>query len=230
MKTGVVIPAAGKGKRMEAGMNKLFIPIRKKPILIHTLETFVAHERVDQVVIVVNPGELKQVQQLLHDYRIQNVQCVIGGEERQHSVHCGLHALQDVDVAMVHDGARPFIHPTDIHRLHQAMETEEAALLAVPVKDTIKVADEHAIIDHTPERESLWAAQTPQAFRLPVLLEAYASAERDGFIGTDDASLVERRGKKIKLVHGSYDNIKVTTPDDLFMSEIILERRRESGN
>lgn len=228
MKTGVVIPAAGQGRRMQAGKNKLFLTIGKTPVLIHTVRVFATHPDIDRIVVVVNENELSHVKKLLRRYGLDTVVCVPGGEERQESVYCGVQALQDVDHVLVHDGARPFVRRREIDALLRTLQEEQAALLAVPVKDTIKVVEQSGRVRETPPRESLWAAQTPQAFRMSVLKDAFEKAMADGFRGTDDASLVERLGIKVTIVQGSYENLKLTTPDDLIIANMMMERRRET--
>lgn len=151
-----------------------------------------------------------------------------GGDERQHSVYKGLKAVKQEKIVLVHDGARPFIKHEQIDELIAEAEQTGAAILAVPVKDTIKRVQDLQVSE-TIERSSLWAVQTPQAFRLSLLMKAHAEAERKGFLGTDDASLVEQmEGGSVRVVEGSYTNIKLTTPDDLTSAEAIMES--ESGN
>ncbi|GAB7387322.1 2-C-methyl-D-erythritol 4-phosphate cytidylyltransferase [Bacillaceae bacterium] len=229
MKVGVVIAAAGQGKRMGAGKNKLFLPLAGRPVFVHTVELFVSCSLFREIVIVVSEGDVEEVRRMLRTHGLEKVTLAVGGNERQHSVYAGLNALREADVVLVHDGARPFVRVRDIERLLAALATSEAAILAVPVKDTIKVVSGDRFVEETPARESLWAVQTPQAFRLSVLLEAHRRARREGFLGTDDASLVERLGVRVKVIEGDYENIKLTTPDDLSLAEAILKRRGERG-
>ncbi|MED3601878.1 2-C-methyl-D-erythritol 4-phosphate cytidylyltransferase [Bacillus subtilis] len=229
MSYDVVIPAAGQGKRMKAGRNKLFIELKGDPVIIHTLRVFESHRQCDKIILVINEQEREHFQHLLSDYPFQtSIELVAGGEERQHSVYKGLKAVKQEKIVLVHDGARPFIKHEQIDELIAEAEQTGAAILAVPVKDTIKRVQDLQVSE-TIERSSLWAVQTPQAFRLSLLMKAHAEAERKGFLGTDDASLVEQmEGGSVRVVEGSYTNIKLTTPDDLTSAEAIMES--ESGN
>ncbi|WP_339060654.1 2-C-methyl-D-erythritol 4-phosphate cytidylyltransferase [Tepidibacillus marianensis] len=222
MKCGIVIPAAGRGKRMGKNMNKQFIPLDGKPILIHTLEKFTGIPWIDEIVVVSHANEIALVQQLLDQYQISKIKAIVpGGDERQDSIYNGLSYLS-TNYVMVHDGARPFIRQKHLEQLWQTVQTKEAAVLGVPVKDTIKIVDQKRLIQDTPDRKSLWAVQTPQAFRLSTLIHAYDMAKTDHFLGTDDASLVERLGIQVTIVEGDYHNIKITTPEDLIFAESIL--------
>ncbi|UQZ60605.1 2-C-methyl-D-erythritol 4-phosphate cytidylyltransferase [Bacillus subtilis] len=229
MSYDVVIPAAGQGKRMKAGRNKLFIELKGDPVIIHTLRVFDSHRQCDKIILVINVQEREHFQQLLSDYPFQtSIELVAGGDERQHSVYKGLKAVKQEKIVLVHDGARPFIKHEQIDELIAEAEQTGAAILAVPVKDTIKRVQDLQVSE-TIERSSLWAVQTPQAFRLSLLMKAHAEAEHKGFLGTDDASLVEQmEGGSVRVVEGSYTNIKLTTPDDLTSAEAIMES--ESGN
>ncbi|RJS55208.1 2-C-methyl-D-erythritol 4-phosphate cytidylyltransferase [Bacillus subtilis] len=229
MSYDVVIPAAGQGKRMKAGRNKLFIELKGDPVIIHTLRVFDSHRPCEKIILVINEREREHFQQLLSDYPLHTaIELVAGGDERQHSVYKGLKAVKQEKIVLVHDGARPFIKHEQIDELIAEAEQAGAAILAVPVKDTIKRVN-HLQVSETIERSSLWAVQTPQAFRLSLLMKAHAEAEHKGFLGTDDASLVEQmEGGSVRVVEGSYTNIKLTTPDDLTSAEAIMES--ESGN
>jgi 2-C-methyl-D-erythritol 4-phosphate cytidylyltransferase len=223
-KLGIIIVAAGKGTRMGTAESKQYLPIGGKPILVHTLELFERMEEVSDIVLVVSAGEEGRCRTYIDTYGLCKVtRLVTGGSERQSSVHRGLDALEaDVEWVMVHDAVRPFVRPADVRAcLAKAKETN-AAVLAVPVKDTIKLVNSVGEILSTPDRRSLWAMQTPQAFRASNLLRAYEQAEREGFLGTDDASLAERAGMTVHIVEGSYDNFKITTREDLRMAEYML--------
>lgn len=222
----VIIPAAGQGKRMGAGKNKLLLELDGVPILIHTLKVFEADESCSGVILAINEEDEKEFDSLLSEYGITKVIGIVpGGSERQYSIYNGIKALRENGIVLVHDGARPFIEEGQIHSLVTAAEQHGASILAVPVKDTVKKVKDHKVIE-TVERSSLWAVQTPQAFRMPLLLKAYELAEEEGFLGTDDASLVERMGHDVMIVEGNYDNIKLTTPEDLFFAETIIRKRR----
>ena len=228
MKCGIVIPAAGKGKRMGANINKQFIRLEDKPILIHTLEKFSSQSWIDEIIVVSHPDEVSIVEQLVNQYHIKRVKAVVkGGAERQDSIYNGLIQLT-TEFVMVHDGARPFLKRSHLENLWQVVRNEGAAVLGVPVKDTIKMIDQ-GIIQSTPDRKSLWAIQTPQAFRLSILRRAYEKAVEDQFLGTDDSSLVERLGINVPVVEGDYHNIKITTPEDLILAESILKHWSDKG-
>jgi 2-C-methyl-D-erythritol 4-phosphate cytidylyltransferase len=220
----VVIPAAGQGKRMKAGMNKQFIELHHQPVIVHTLKVFEQDDWCKGIILVINEAERKQFSKLLERFAIKKViSMVSGGAERQHSVYNGLKAVKDSEIVLIHDGARPFITIEKIHQLVQVAEENGAAVVAVPVKDTIKRVSD-GCVDETVERSSLWAVQTPQAFRVSLVLEAHERAAQEGYVGTDDASLVERIGKKVQVIEGDYRNIKLTTPDDLLFAQAILSK------
>ncbi|HHY71827.1 MAG TPA: 2-C-methyl-D-erythritol 4-phosphate cytidylyltransferase [Bacillus bacterium] len=224
----VVIPAAGQGKRMNAGMNKQFIKLNNIPVIIHTLNVFDKDENCQGIILAVNEYEVNIFIELIREHHIKKViKIVNGGKERQHSVYNGLKALRDQvenTIVLIHDGARPFIKKTTIHKLVRCAARYDGAVVAVPVKDTIK-AVQNNIVQKTVERSSLWSVQTPQAFRLSVILAAHQDAENHHFLGTDDSSLVERLGKNVHIVIGDYENIKLTTQEDLLYGEAILANR-----
>ena len=223
----VIIPAAGQGKRMKAGKNKQFIELNEIPIIIHTLRVFEKHAHCTGIILVTNEAEKSDFQYLIEKFQIQKVhQLVSGGKERQDSVYNGLKAVNDEKLVLVHDGARPFVtHQSIDHLVTKATETG-ASILAVPVKDTIKKVED-GIVAETVERATLWSVQTPQAFQLNMILEAHAHARNEGYLGTDDASLLERTGQPVSIVAGDYTNIKITTPEDLYIAEAILKRNGE---
>mgnify|MGYP001299844092 CR=1 FL=1 len=221
----VVIPAAGQGKRMKAKKNKLLMELRGLPVIIHTLKVFESDPWCEGIILVAKQQEKDIFLTLVKQYGITKVQSITtGGRERQHSVQKGLKMLKNCNVVLVHDGARPFITIKVIHKLVDQLTEFPAAIAAVPVKDTIKKGT-GGLVTETIDRSSLWSVQTPQAFRVPVLLKAHDAAERDSFLGTDDSSLVERLGFPVQIVEGDYDNIKLTTPEDLLFAEAILNKR-----
>ncbi|HJV16123.1 MAG TPA: 2-C-methyl-D-erythritol 4-phosphate cytidylyltransferase [Bacillales bacterium] len=221
----VIIPAAGQGKRMGVGKNKLLIDLNGIPMIIHTLRVFESDDECEGVVLATHPQDVVEFNTLLKKYKITKVKNIVsGGEERQHSIYNGLKTVNGNGVILVHDAARPFVKKEHIHCLMETAEKYGAAILGVPAKDTMKKVSDGMVLE-TVERSSLWAVQTPQAFRMSILLEANEAAERDKFVGTDDASLVERLSIPIKMVEGDYDNIKLTTKEDLFFAEAILKKR-----
>ncbi|MED3561262.1 2-C-methyl-D-erythritol 4-phosphate cytidylyltransferase [Bacillus xiapuensis] len=224
----VILPAAGQGKRMGAGKNKLLIELNGIPVLIHTLRVFEEDEQCDGLILAIHPQDEAEFHSLLKKYHITKVKSLVpGGKERQHSIHHALKTVKDGGIILVHDAARPFIQKEHINRLNETAEKTGAAIIGVPVKDTMKTVRNQMVLG-TIERSGLWAVQTPQAFRVSVLLEAYEKAERENYLGTDDASLVERIPHPVTMVEGDYDNIKLTTPEDLFFAEAILKKRKGS--
>ncbi|MFB6469141.1 2-C-methyl-D-erythritol 4-phosphate cytidylyltransferase [Cytobacillus sp. Hz8] len=222
----VIIPAAGQGKRMGAGKNKLFLEINNIPVFILTLSVFEKDEQCHGIFLAIHPDDRRQFEFLIQKYHITKVRALVeGGKERQDSVYAALKQVKDDGIVLVHDAARPFIDLPLIHKLTKVTEMTDAAVIAVPVKDTIKKVLNNRVIE-TIERSSLWAIQTPQAFRLSLLLRAHLKAEQEGMIGTDDASLVEHLPHPVAIVEGNYDNIKLTTPEDLFFAEAILKKRQ----
>ncbi|UOY91454.1 2-C-methyl-D-erythritol 4-phosphate cytidylyltransferase [Ectobacillus sp. JY-23] len=225
MKYTLVIPAAGKGKRMGAGVNKLFVPIQSVPVIIHTLRAFEHDSNCAEIILAISQDEYKIFSDLLakHDIK-KDVVFVNGGRERQDSVYNGICHAQ-YEYILVHDGARPFVTEDVTRRVLDAAVEDGASVCAVPVKDTIKrIVD--GMVAETVERASLWAVQTPQGFHLPLLKKAHQIAREAGYNGTDDASLVEYIKHKVTVVEGSYYNIKVTTPDDLVVAEAFLRTNR----
>lgn len=224
---GIVIVSAGKGSRMGTLESKQYLLLQDKPIIIHTLEVFSRMPLVKEIVLVTGQEDVERAQEWVQQYHLDKVCKVIaGGSERQHSVNKGLLELQ-TEWVMVHDGVRPFVDPVDIQECYEVALRTGATVLAVPVKDTIKIVDESGIIVETPDRQSLWAIQTPQTFRVSDLLRSHQEAQESGFLGTDDSILVERIGIPVTVVKGSYSNIKITTPDDLEYAAFIEIRKGE---
>jgi 2-C-methyl-D-erythritol 4-phosphate cytidylyltransferase len=219
------LPAAGSGKRMGAGQNKLFLPLAGKPIVVHTLLVFEQDENCTGIWLAVKDEERSYIQSLLERYGITKVKGLpTGGSERQHSVHSCIKEMNAVDVVLVHDAARPFITAPIISELTKVANEKGAAIAGVRAKDTMKIVH-NGIIKETVDRDSLWMIQTPQAFRFNLLFEAEDVAEKVGFLGTDEAMLVERLGHDIHIVESSYENVKMTTQEDLIFGEAILNRR-----
>jgi len=220
---GAVIVAAGESKRMD-GEDKLFSPLGGEPLLARVIDAFDSCSAIEQIVVVLREEKLAEVRKMIlgHDWS-KTIDTCIGGERRQDSVKAGLDSLDKCEWVIIHDGARPLITP-DLIDLGLATARETGvAVAAVPVTDTIKVAGGDKIVQYTPARESLWAVQTPQVFRFGIIKEAYRRLKEDV---TDDASLVEKLGHQVKLYRGSYDNIKVTTPEDLALAEVLWRKRQ----
>lgn len=224
-KISALIPAAGQGKRMESSVKKPYLMLADKPILSHTIDRFEQNSVIDEIFVIVDESDFILCRDnALEPFRFRKVQELVpGGETRQVSVFNGLRALSDdVDFVIVHDGVRPFINDTIIFECLEATAEWGAAVSAVPVKETIKVANEEAFIVDTPKRDRLWRVQTPQVFRKSLLVEAHKKASHDGIDAPDDAALVEKLGFPVKLVMGSYKNMKLTTPEDLRVAETLL--------
>ncbi len=221
----VVLPAAGSGKRMKADKNKLLLELSGKPIFLYTLEVFQRDPNCDGIWLAVKEQERELIESYVKRYDMTKVQgYATGGMERQDSVRACLEAIPPCGVVLVHDAARPFIDREVIARLVEAAKVSGAAIAGVPVKDTIKKVD-NGIISETVDRNQLWMIQTPQAFRYPLILKAAQAARNDGFMGTDEAMLVERLNYPVAIVESTYENIKMTTPDDLIYGKAILESR-----
>jgi len=230
MKVIALVPAAGMGKRMGADINKQYLLLAGKPIVARTVQVLEDASFIDDIYIIVPEAEIPYCREhVMERYSFAKVRrLVAGGIERQHSVRNGLRALDGAgedDVVLIHDGVRPFVSHSILKKSVETACKYDGALVAVPVKDTIKtVRDE--IVRETPPRDTLWLAQTPQTFRYSVIIAAHEIAEAEGYLGTDDASLVERMGKEVHIVMGNYRNIKITTPEDLVLAEAFL---RESA-
>jgi 2-C-methyl-D-erythritol 4-phosphate cytidylyltransferase len=218
-KVGVVIVAAGTSQRM-AGINKLFAPLRGKPLLAWSVDTCQEYSLVQEIVLVLNDKDLARGRKLKKERGWSKVTLCPGGARRQDSVRRGLRQIKDCDWAMIHDGARPFLTLDLIEDGLQIVGKTGAAVAAVPVKDTIKLADSEKLIKDTLQRDRLWAAQTPQIFSFDVITRAYENLSTEV---TDDATAVERLGYKVQLYMGDYKNIKVTTAEDLTLAKIIAE-------
>lgn len=233
---GAIIVAAGKGSRMGLGYNKVLTPISGKPVIQWTLEAFVGSGQVDVIVLVISPEDEEIMTRICDAVRkadssakMPEILSVFGGADRQDSVYKGLNALpEEVEVVLIHDGARPFVDNLIIERSIQNAREKGSACAGMPVKDTIKVVNEDQVIMDTPNRSTLWSAQTPQAFRREIVMDAYQRANETGLRGTDDAGLVEAAGYKVTMFEGSYSNIKLTSSEDLLLAERILrELNRE---
>ena len=220
-KVGAVIVAAGESKRMD-GMDKIFALLGGEPLLMRATHAFQECPAVSQIVVAVSGEKQEKCQHLTAGEEWSKVSDIcLGGKRRQDSVAAGLKLLDKCDWVIIHDGARPFVTVELINRGLEAAEETGAAIAAIPVTDTIKLAGDDKIVMGTPPRYNLWAVQTPQVFRFDIITEAYRQAENDV---TDDASLVEKLGYKVKIYTGSHDNIKVTTPDDLALAEVLWKK------
>lgn len=232
-KIAAICLAAGQGKRMESKVQKQYLLIEDKPVLYYALKAF-QDSPVEEVVLVVGAGEEEYCKKEIVDkYEFTKVKAIVaGGKERYHSVFHGLQAIKDADYVLIHDGARPFLTQEIIERCIDGAKEYKACVAGMPVKDTIKLADGDQNIESTPERSRVWMIQTPQAFEYPLIKEAYSiliGQENQGIKTsipvTDDAMVVEYfLNKKVHLVYGSYENIKITTPEDMRIAEVFVRK------
>lgn len=233
-KVGAVVLAGGQGKRMHSPVQKQYMLLAGKPLLVYALEAF-ERSGVEEIVLVTGTGEQDYVrQEILKPFGITRVSRIVsGGKERYHSVCAGLHALADCAYVLIHDGARPLVTGEVIARAADGARRYGACVTGMPVKDTIKVADEHACAVGTPDRSRLWQIQTPQAFSYELICSAYERLMKDETLQagiTDDAMVIETcTDRRVKLIEGSYENLKVTTPEDLVLAEALLAARQKKG-
>lgn len=221
-----IVLAAGSGKRMNSKVHKQYLIIQDRPVLYYSLKAF-EDSAVDEIVLVVGKGEEKFCRKEIVDkYGISKVKAIVeGGKERYHSVFEGLKQTSDADYVLIHDGARPFVNQDIIRRCMQEVQKYQACVVGMPVKDTIKIADEEGYAKQTPDRKNVWMIQTPQTFSYALIYEAYEEMlKTEDTAITDDAMVLERiKGEKSKLIEGSYRNIKITTPEDLLIANVYLQ-------
>mgnify|MGYP002765227008 FL=1 len=221
-----IVLAAGSGKRMNSKVHKQYLIIQDRPVLYYSLKEF-EDSAVDEIVLVVGKGEEEFCRREIVDkYGISKVKAIVeGGKERYHSVFEGLKQTSDADYVLIHDGARPFVNQDIIRRCMQEVQKYQACVVGMPVKDTIKIADEEGYAKQTPDRKNVWMIQTPQTFSYALIYEAYEEMlKTEDTAITDDAMVLERiKGKKSKLIEGSYRNIKITTPEDLLIANVYLQ-------
>ena len=221
-----IVLAAGSGKRMNSKVHKQYLIIQDRPVLYYSLKAF-EDSAVDEIVLVVGKGEEKFCRKEIVDkYGISKVKAIVeGGKERYHSVFEGLKQTSDADYVLIHDGARPFVNQDIIRRCMQEVQKYQACVVGMPVKDTFKIADEEGYAKQTPDRKNVWMIQTPQTFSYALIYEAYEEMlKTEDTAITDDAMVLERiKGKKSKLIEGSYRNIKITTPEDLLIANVYLQ-------
>lgn len=218
---GVVVVAAGRSTRM-GGTDKTFVEVLGVPLIAHTLRRIAQSDMVDRIVLVVSADAVHEGVAVVHGLGIPKIAAVCaGGARRQDSVLAGLVAMGDRQWVAIHDGARPCVTPDILGRALREVRGSGAAIAAVPVKDTIKVVGDGQVISATPDRATLWAAQTPQAFDYQTLMDAHRAADVEY---TDDAAMVEAAGHRVTVFWGDYDNLKVTTPEDLDVASLLLAR------
>ncbi len=224
MQVDAIIAAGGQGKRMNRGISKQFLNLKGHPILYYTLNKFENMNIIKSIILVTGACDMDYTRNNVIDrYGFKKIKMVEGGEKRQDSVYNGLRELSpQTDIVVIHDGVRPFVSTKLIKNSITAAEKYKAVGVAVPVKDTIKTVGNGNIIKNTPDRSALWAIQTPQSFDYGLVMEAYERAMHDGFYGTDDTVLVERMGLPVKVIEGAYENIKITTPEDMIFAETFV--------
>ena len=233
MKTTAIVLAGGRGKRMNSAVPKQFLTIQDKPVLYYSLKAF-EDSFIDSVILVASEDDKEYCQkEIVEKYRFRKIDKIVsGGKERYHSVLNGIKAAGECDYIFIHDGARPFVTLDMLQRLYECVTECNACVAGMPVKDTIKIADEHGYIATTPKRDLVWTIQTPQVFSYELIKKAYLLLEKEeyslieqGISITDDAMVVETLlGEKVKLVEGSYRNIKITTPEDMGVAEGFLKK------
>jgi len=221
-----IILAAGKGRRMGRSINKQYLHIEGYPILYYTLRAFTQCNCIDEIIIVASESEVEYCRkEIVEKYNFIKVKdIVIGGKERQHSVLNGLKALKNCDIVLIHDGARPFISQSIIENAVIYADLYGATACGIMPKDTIKMKDSRGFSIKAPSREMFFCVQTPQAFKYELILDCHKRINNDGIMVTDDTMVVERYGNRVYLYEGSYNNIKVTTPEDLEIGKQILEK------
>lgn len=220
-KTGVVIVGAGSSQRM--GRDKVFMSLAGKPLLAWSVDFCQNSKLVDQIAIVLNETKLDLGRKLTAERGWSKVvEICAGGRRRQDSVRQGLNELEDCDWVIIHDGARPFLNADLIRDGLEAAQATGAAVAAVPIKDTVKLGSSDMMVSKTLNRQELWAIQTPQIFRFDIIAEAHEQVKEDV---TDDASMVEGLGRKVRLYMGSYNNIKITTPEDMALAELVAGKK-----
>lgn len=221
-----IILGAGRGSRMKAPINKQYMKIKGKEIIRWSIEAFLNSKKTDEIIIVVANGEEDEIKRLLTREEEKFIKIVVGGQRRQDSVYKGLLAMNDnKGSVLIHDGARPLISSETIDLVWDFLKEKRAAIVGVPVKDTIKIVSEKKEVIDTPNREFLWSVQTPQGFDKDLIIRAHKNAQVNKIEVTDDSMMVELLGEKVSMIMGSYENIKITTQEDLDIAESILNRR-----
>lgn len=225
-----IIPAAGRGKRLGGKIKKQFLTLCDHPVAVHTLTAFQHSPLIDDIICICSKEDLSIFERLVSDHGLIKVTKILpGGERRQDSVWAGVSHLAERsdpnDLIAVHDGVRPLVTPQLIEKVIEAAKGEGSAVAALPVTDSLKQVSSDKMVLKSLPRENVWAMQTPQVFRLGILLKAYRTAAQEGFEATDEAMLVERLGLPIRCVEGSIENVKITLPSDLETAEIFLRAR-----
>lgn len=222
-----ILPAAGSGKRMGKDIKKQFLKLNGKEIIVYTIEKFEQCNEVDEIIIVTTEETIPFLWEIVKREGFQKVVAIVkGGTERQHSVYAGICAVSEkTDFVIVHDGVRPFVAIEDISKTIEIAKQKGACILGVKTKDTIKICDEENKIIQTPKRDFVWCIQTPQVFKKSLLLKAFEKANKTGFVGTDESVLIEQMGFDVFVEEGHYDNIKITTAEDMMIAEAFVKKQ-----
>jgi len=230
MKVGAIIAAAGFGRRMKADRPKQLLALNGTPIIIHTIRKFDTSPVIDYIIVTAPRESVQEIRDLVKSASLHKIVLVVeGGERRQDSVAAGLAHLQPgTEIVAVHDGVRPFVPPEDIENVVKQAQLTGAAILGVPIVETVKQVEKD-VVELTLTREHLVLAQTPQVFRTDILKEAFDRARQDEYYGTDESSLVERLGRSVAVIRGSERNIKITRPTDLTLAHAFLEEENAGG-
>jgi len=221
-----IIVAAGKGIRMKGTMRKQYLDLSGRPVLAHSIMTFDSCSLVDEIFLVIPREDVEYCQKkIISLLDLKNhINLVHGGDKRQDSVYNGLKAItKNTETVVIHDGVRPFIQPEDLKECILVSKKYGACILGTPASNTLKRVNKSDIIETTLSRENIWLAETPQAFKYDLILNAHETARRDGYVGTDDASLVERMGKDVKIINGGRFNIKITKKEDLVIAKAMFD-------
>lgn len=233
-KITAIVLSAGKGSRMKSDIPKQYMSLNDKPVIYYSLKAF-EDSSVSQIVLVTGKEDVAYCEkEIVQKYRFKKVVAVVaGGAERYDSVYCGLLAAPDTDYVLIHDGARPMVDQKIINDSIECVKKAKACVVGMPSKDTIKISDEQNYAIDTPDRKTLWSIQTPQAFSYELICNAYSKLYKDIEQGkdiptiTDDAMVVEyATNQKVKLIEGNYENIKITTPEDILIADIFLKNRK----
>jgi 2-C-methyl-D-erythritol 4-phosphate cytidylyltransferase len=230
MNTAAVVVAAGEGSRLGSEIPKPYVPLQGRPMLLWTLDRIASSSHIETIIVVAAAAELSRCERLLAEdfaHRHPSFRLQSGGATRQASVRRGLDCLgANAEIVVIHDAARPFASAALIDRCIEAAHDKGAAVVGLPVRDTIKIVSGDRFVRSTPERDSLWEIQTPQAFRRAWLIAAHEQAERDDVRATDDAGLVERMGRPVFVLEGERTNLKITAPEDLWLAEMLIREGR----
>ncbi len=232
-KCAAIVLAAGSGRRMQSSIPKQYLPLCGRPVLARALDAFEKAEFIGEVILVTSAEDIEYCREnILRPYAVKKVKKIVpGGAERYLSVDCGLRALKEYapDYVFIHDGARPLVSKEILFRALEGVRSCEACVVGMPVKDTIKIADEEGFASVTPDRRYVWQIQTPQVFSYPLVRDAYERLIREGISDvTDDAMVIERMtDRKVRLIEGAYTNLKITTPEDLVLAESIINNSNE---